>query len=496
MRTRKKWKSLIAAGLALVLMAEGSLHGLAKATPTDAPAATATVTDATEEAGEHPQEKTATSGGASSPAEATENTEDAKASPTESYIRENANPDYTGSSVFEPLDVLHVKHTMLDGALVPGDIDIDTYWTTRQEDGSLTYIRAFLVQHETDVLLYNLEDESPYLVGFANTMLRDPGISTTDADFAANDNWGTALSDCIYESSTGLVYVPKAYLAGGVREEGVTEKALCSVQLQLLHLLIPTQVETSVRLVTEEGESEDIREELVGLNAEDFSTSLILPKEGEAREALSSGQAVVCVNDVPLTEDSYSYNHNTGILTVEEAPCSIDSVTVHTEESEFAAEEKRVDAAEDLKDPAVWETFQTWDVDGEPTVGDFFDFGNTSIIYDLSSDGSHTTGNTFYYGYYSYASLGDAANGSTAGGWDCPLASYVMSNSSNIIADKIANGDSWLRATGQNSAFGFYFGPDVPNVQDGISSVAYGPKTAGCSLSVTYNTRIDQHYRV
>ena len=519
-------RKLLAVLIAFAMIVNSGIWSMAKATPTDAKQPEKQTEEAkknTEDPSEVTSEdvsteETVTEDRATEEAQVenvlSETTQEA-AAPTEQYILEHANPAYTGVQTTEPFDVLHVRHTMLDGAKLPRDLTIDAYWNTREKDGTLTYIRAFLVQHEADVLLYNLDDTSSYLVGLANTMTRDGGIMTTDSAFALCDNWGSALTDCIYEKETGLVYVPKAYLATAIRQNGMETGVFKTVQLQLLHLLVPTQAETTVKLCVEadvpEVETKEVQagspeagekaqedtsaqERLVSFDAEAFTTTLLVSGDERTSAALSAGPIEVYVNDLLISQEDYEYNKMTGLLTVQEAPCNIDSIRIRcgSSEGEFEAETKALLADGVSGNPADWETFQTWTVDGEPKVGDFFNFGTTSIVYDLSSDGRYTRGDRFYYGYYSYGIIGDAVGGTLAGGRDCPLASYVMNNSANIIEQKLASNETWFRTKGETSAFGFYFGPDVPNVQKGISSVIFGPTSEGCTLSTNYNTNITQ----
>lgn len=236
----------------------------------------------------------------------------------ENYIRENANPDYTDADSMKLVNAVLVKQSLFDRKLAD-DSDTISSVMTGIEEGDEEEAEKFLAQISNVVALYELSEESDYYVAWVNTMDGDTGAEVSDWIFALNDNGGNVLSDCVYEESTGIAYIPKNDC---INEKG--EQILMNVQVQMMQL-VPYGDPSSgvITSVTDE-------EELVHVSS---SSSSVFDVETvvQAEPGLEEEKLEVAVNGVPIQEDYYSYDCESGELSLPQSPAMIQSVSVMTE---------------------------------------------------------------------------------------------------------------------------------------------------------------------
>ncbi len=308
---------------------------------------------------------------------------------TEEYIRSNINEDYARLDKFELANVLLVKQTMVDGSKLGNLTTIDEVITA---DNVEEIIYATM---PTYVSVYNVSDDSDYLVAYANTMQNDNKAEAIDNCFAYNNNDGQVIDSCIYDTNTGLAYIPKSLY---VSENG--SNVLANVQLQLLQkeeFKNPGNVKSDVTAVTEN--DENLAEGSGKVSVFACETSI------KTSEGLSKDEMVVSMNGIPLSDDDYRYNSETGEIKVEQSSAGIQSLSVKVEEKDVVAKIK--DALEPMTVKAAesassMETHLTFQVPGNINEGDYF----TASAYYAYGSGDVWTG---VYGYGA-ASLQELAN--------------------------------------------------------------------------------------
>lgn len=244
----------------------------------------------------------------------------------ETYIRNNADPDYVQIDKVALGTYMVVRNTLVDGRMIPEETSIDEVMAG--------YPDSLYAQFHSMVALYDVGDENGYFVGYINTMMDDTSIDTRDVIFANYNNEGEGLSNCIYDEDTGLAYIPKENYRA---EDGTYTMGV--VQAQLLQAM--TQIErdfgdeTAVSAVSYNAGTEkkpDIQQEQ--------SEDEVLSYEAQytVEKGLDSDEMVVSVNGIPVSSEMYDYNAKTGELTVYQSSSSIASVYVTADKQSIADE--------------------------------------------------------------------------------------------------------------------------------------------------------------
>lgn len=116
----------------------------------------------------------------------------------DSYIRNNASSKFTNNEKITPATVMILKQTLAEANEL-GDIK------TLDEMHYLGNSEAEIAMYDNYCVLYNLDDNSDYYVGYVNTVEGQ----VLDTVFAKNNYYGQTLNDCSYDKTTGLAYIPK-----------------------------------------------------------------------------------------------------------------------------------------------------------------------------------------------------------------------------------------------------------------------------------------------
>ena len=227
----------------------------------------------------------------------------------ENYVKEHLDEKYAKLETFELANVLHVKQTIVDGSLITDKDNIDTIM-----NGNATG-QILIGMFNAAVAMYNTDDDSDYFVGFANTMLNDDDYYVQDAVFAVTNNNGEVLDGCIYDKATGLTYIPKKYYFTG----DDTIKFL-DVQLQLLQVLKPNETEyvSSYTLISDTENEQAVVED----------NPFRVESKVQTTAGLDESRLVVVANGLPLSERSYDYDADTGILNISEPTAVLSNVIV------------------------------------------------------------------------------------------------------------------------------------------------------------------------
>lgn len=252
----------------------------------------------------------------------TDDVEDVQTDPVlEAYIRENADPAYTDvADEISIVNVMVIKQSLFDASKVEDGDTADSIMTA-MENGQDD--EKFIAQLSGTTAVYNLSDGSDYYVAYVDTMRDDSNATVRSASFALNDTQGNMLDDCIFDADTGLAYIPKAdYL-----DEDTGKDIFMNVQVQLMQLIGQTDSTSSVVASSTEENSEDVS--VYETTAALFDTSTTV----QAEAGLDEDNVSVSVNGVPLEEENYVYDSDTGEVTVPLTSASIQNISV-TEEKE------------------------------------------------------------------------------------------------------------------------------------------------------------------
>lgn len=238
---------------------------------------------------------------------------------TAQYIQDNIDSKYANFSKAELANLLLVKNTLIEADKAADNETIDSLFE-REDTGEV-----LITTIQTSVALYNTDDNSDYYVGYANTMNTDKTAKLKDFCFAMNNNNGEVVESAVFDEDTGLAYIPKSLFKG---DDG--KEVLMNVQVQFLQA-ISQDVEDSTSKVeyvtTEKGE--ETKSGSGKVDSFDFETTV------KTEKGLSTDEMIVSVNGVPT--DNYSYNKETGNVTIPASSTGIQNVTVNVEEKSTVA---------------------------------------------------------------------------------------------------------------------------------------------------------------
>ncbi len=240
----------------------------------------------------------------------------------EQYIVDNLDAQYIESAnEVELVNGLVVKNTLFDGTLVKASDTIASVMGAIESEGKADDLAKFIAQISGVVAVYNLNEESDFYVAYANTMFEDAAATVQDWCFALNDLEGVVLNDCVYDTQTGLVYIPKnafydedgAYIVG-------------RIQVQFMQVM-GTSVDTMTSEVCSsvvENNSADVYQMVENIFRMETTVSV--------EPYLNEDDMLVCVNGIPIDDDTYTYNASTGQITLDESSAAVQSVSVTVEE--------------------------------------------------------------------------------------------------------------------------------------------------------------------
>lgn len=242
----------------------------------------------------------------------------------ENYVMENADPAYTAVDKIEFAAVLSIKNTLVDSDMV------EDGWTIEDIMFGEEAIAAFITQIPAVSAVYNLSDESEYYVSFADTMHFDGTSRIMDTAMANNDLWGNAIYDYIYDSDTGLVYIPKAHYT----IDGQTY--MDAIQMQFLRKTYLEEEDENFYIAspvtTVVDDNEGITTESTSEDAFEYTTNIVVEKN------LDLETLVVAINGVPVPEGYYTYDPDSGNLGLYVSSAAIQNVSVYCDGRDYDQE--------------------------------------------------------------------------------------------------------------------------------------------------------------
>ena len=215
---------------------------------------------------------------------------------TMDYFKKHINTSYANPSKMELVNMMLAKQTYADKNYCKENETIDSMWA---EDSLHKYITMI----SNYVAVYNVDDNSDYYVASIDTMHKDSESKVTDVCFARNNMNGEVVDGCIYDNKTGLAYIPKKLYFN----EDKTKFVLDDIQVQLLQLIDPNELESTVDVVTESDDKVTANESTVDF----FDDTVTL----QTQKDMNAKNLVVAVNGIPVDEDRFDYDKTTGEIT-------------------------------------------------------------------------------------------------------------------------------------------------------------------------------------
>lgn len=238
---------------------------------------------------------------------------------TVEYITSNMDNKYISNDLILS-NALIIKNTLVDAdKYVKGDT-IDSIMISDKADD------MFIATLKSSIALYT-NDNSDYYVGFANTMQDDDNVSVNDYIFAMNNENGEVLTDCYFDKATGLAYIPKSHFMGNENQI-----IAGNVQLQLLQVVGQNSSKIKSEVEFNTVNDDEIKTGDKSIDAFDFETKV------QTEKGLSQHELTVSVNGVPVTSEGYTYNSETGVVTLPVSSASVQSVTVDVNKDSLATE--------------------------------------------------------------------------------------------------------------------------------------------------------------
>ncbi|MBR0397757.1 MAG: VaFE repeat-containing surface-anchored protein [Eubacterium sp.] len=238
----------------------------------------------------------------------------------EQYLLEHVDENYTQKDFLQVVNLMNAQQTLFSAAYLPEGITLDQAMT---EDRCLDH---WIGSYRYMVPVYWMSESSSYYVAFLNTMQNDSNTSVRDVAFAENNTAGNAVSGCIYDGNTGIVYIPASLYHAAADPDSMQ---IGTVQAQLLQAVRGTadgtEAASACEILTDREKT---------LTAETAAEPVLdLETTVHTAAGINPGKMKVAVNGLPLTEDYYSYNRETGELTIAMSSAAVATVDVTEEKT-------------------------------------------------------------------------------------------------------------------------------------------------------------------
>ena len=167
------------------------------------------------------------------------------------YIYENINSEYVNKiTKFDAFDMILLKSTTADKNKLNNESIDGLFSSDKQVED------AYLYQRTDAIGLYDVNKKSDYLVGKIDLLSNDDDFTLIDYVFTRSNVNGEVLDGAIFDTNTGLVYLPKSlvkYLDDGLVDVG-------SNQLQILYAFDDGTDNIKVKEIEdEEGNIEEVK---------------------------------------------------------------------------------------------------------------------------------------------------------------------------------------------------------------------------------------------
>ena len=248
-------------------------------------------------------------------------------STVQAYILENLDPDLTGKGNLIPYDLINIKRTFAERTMK--EPTIEYLYQDNDGDGNVDNLDAFITQQSSYELLYEVDPDADYLVGVGD-MIKSNANAPVDAAFARDTNDGEVVSDCIYDFETGLIYVPKYYRT--ITDTG--DLVLFNIRTQLLYLTDVDSATTPVDVnITSNVKGDVAVSGVANVGLISNNVSVKITDDERAKSAISKADITVKVNSIEV--DDYGYDAESGTITVNAMPASVQSIDIELKKQSF-----------------------------------------------------------------------------------------------------------------------------------------------------------------
>lgn len=232
------------------------------------------------------------------------------------YFETNLNRSFVNYSKMEPADIIWVRQTLMERSKAPEKPTLDALFTENENaDGFITML-------DSAEYIYDVDEDSDYLVAMIDTMKDDESATVAEAVFARNNLNGERLDGIIYDYETGICYIPR-----GICKNDQGQQKLMEVQAQLLQLCDSAEPVTTIDVLIDNAKQDVYGKATLEADATDINTTIVVA-EGEDAKAINADDITVHINGAEEGAENCIYSSNTGELTIPVSPSSLDSVEI------------------------------------------------------------------------------------------------------------------------------------------------------------------------
>lgn len=256
---------------------------------------------------------------------------------SENYIKANLNKKYaTVGDEINLANVLVVKNSIFDGAYTKEDDTIDSVMSGIENGGKdiEENLKKFISQLDSCVLVYDLNKDNDYYVAYANTMIKDKSYTVQDFAVAINNNNGELVEKgYIYDEETGLLYISKDLYKGDSGKD-----ILMNLQIQFMQVYHKAS-RNNEESMTSELHTVSVNEDEEQIELSSYSQDIFsMQTDIQVDKNMDADNLNVLVNGFPASEDTYVYDPETGDLSIDISPASVNSIEVTEGDSTLSDE--------------------------------------------------------------------------------------------------------------------------------------------------------------
>lgn len=252
----------------------------------------------------------------------------------ETYILAHATREYAGTGeTLLPMDFVYLAYTLVDASAFEHPPTLDELWMTNEDGDHISdYWESSLGQFESCTLLYSLDADADYYVGYVPAAFSNATLVDWIAG-SSNAGQGTEYNDIIFDAASSLIYVPKSYTDFNCEDFG---DAVGRVRLQILYTTSVTDLanlRTTVNVNINDISPYSDPEAAETLCLSESCSADVLTMAGNTEIQLPANVFIraVSVAGLPLEREDYSYDRGTGVLTIEMSPVMIGTVDIDIE---------------------------------------------------------------------------------------------------------------------------------------------------------------------
>lgn len=256
---------------------------------------------------------------------------------SENYIKANLNKKYaTVGDEINLANVLVVKNSIFDGTYTKEDDTIDSVMSGIENGGKdiEENLKKFISQLDSCVLVYDLNKDNDYYVAYANTMIKDKSYTVQDFAVAINNNNGELVEKgYIYDEETGLLYISKDLYKGDSGKD-----ILMNLQIQFMQVYHKAS-RNNEESMTSELHTVSVNEDEEQIELSSYSQDIFsMQTDIQVDKNMDADNLNVLVNGFPASEDTYVYDPETGDLSIDISPASVNSIEVTEGDSTLSDE--------------------------------------------------------------------------------------------------------------------------------------------------------------